>query len=916
MTGATATDDLVQIAAVRRKVEAWLAENDQQTAIALRGRPEWTDDPVLTVNNRTVRIVPCPTPLAARAALHDRADTELLVLLTDLTDVDLGDGVLAHVSRCTVRSIDAWDMVRQMFGLETLDPTLADKRFGGGSWLAAALTDLAPQEGWPPPAGTVLTRDHALRCLTGQLLGLARDQLDISGLLEWSTHAPAVMDFTRLSADTVAGVTAFLADTAGPAAAAVMAAVRAGHGVDAIALGLVAAALWPRSANKSPVDTQIAIARTRLEPLFGGLRLNEAQADALRTAAEAWVDRAAHSENRGDAQRALARAETLAADIHATDLMEASELLPTGLVCRLRTLADAIGRAVDQTAVDRTAADTVTPATAVAEAERALAIVEQHRFVEPHIRDTARMAVRLLRWLSTTDSAPPATLLDAVHRQVRDDAWVDRARLDVFAGSTNPQVTQAYKKLYHAVDARRRAHDEQFAHHLAAAARADSQPGTLLRVEDVLERLVRPILNHGRRVLLVILDGMSTAAATELAESVVRSGAWLELTPAGGPRTGVLAALPTVTEASRCSLLSGRIAVGRQKEESAALQQRFPDSLLLHKAGLRAGAGAALDPEVVSAVEDPFVPLVAAVVNTIDDALDRSDPGTIVWSQENINAVRDLLAHAQERVVVLVSDHGHVIDRGKDAITRPSPSSENRWRPAQPAAGDGEIPIAGPRVALGGGTVVLPWREDIRYGPRKAGYHGGATPAEAVIPLIVLSAGHEDAVPGWQGAPVASPTWWREPVTDMATPATQAPATRRKPLPRTDQGPVLFDLNPATVPPPTGQPPAGQSAAHHHLITQLLASEIYTQRNVGRTRLPNDRVARMLAVLLAGGGRASMETLAADAAVPAHRIAGTVTALRKLLQVEGYAVVELDADGVTVKLDEALLIEQFHLGSL
>ncbi|MDT5026387.1 MAG: hypothetical protein QOE61_2813, partial [Micromonosporaceae bacterium] len=647
MTGATATHDLVQTAAVRRKVEAWLREDDAQTAIALRGRPEWTDDPVLTVNARTVRVVPCPTPLAARAALHDRADTELLVLLTDLTDTDLGDGVLAHVSRCTVRSIDAWDLVRQMFGLESLDPTLADKRFGGGGWLATALTDLAPVEGWPPPAGTVLTRDHALRCLTGLVLGLDRDQLDIAGLLEWTTHAPAVLDFTRLPAETIAGVTAFLADAAGPASVAVMAAVRAGHGVDAIALGLLAAALWPSSSDRpapakarhdaDAVGTQIAVARTRLEPRFGGVRLTDAQAHALRTAAEAWVDRAAHSEDRGDAQRTLARAEALAAEIDATGLLEASELLPTGLVCRLRNLARAIGQAVDQAA-----ADTATPSAAVAEAERALAMVEQHRFVEPSVRDTARMAVRLLRWLSTADSAAPATLLEALHRQVRDDAWVDRARLDIFAGSTDAQVAQAYGRLYHAVDARRRSHDEQFAIQLAAATEADAEPGALLRVEDVLERVVRPMLDNGRRVLLVVLDGMSTAAATELAESVVRSGAWLELTPAGGPRTGVLAALPTVTEVSRCSLLSGRIAVGQQREESVALRQRFPGSLLLHKAALRAGAGAALDPEVVSAVQDAFVPLVTAVVNTIDDALDRSDPGTIVWSDENINAVRDL----------------------------------------------------------------------------------------------------------------------------------------------------------------------------------------------------------------------------------------------------------------------------------
>ena len=76
---------------------------------------------------------------------------------------------------------------------------------------------------------------------------------------------------------------------------------------------------------------------------------------------------------------------------------------------------------------------------------------------------------------------------------------------------------------------------------------------------------------------------------------------------------------------------------------------------------------------------------------------------------------------------------------------------------------------------------------------------------------------------------------------------------------------------------------------------------------------PDERVAAMLGVLLAGGGRATKDTLAARAGVPAHRIAVAVTALRRLLQVEGYPVIEVDPDGQTVKLDEALLREQFGL---
>jgi hypothetical protein len=211
---------------------------------------------------------------------------------------------------------------------------------------------------------------------------------------------------------------------------------------------------------------------------------------------------------------------------------------------------------------------------------------------------------------------------------------------------------------------------------------------------------------------------------------------------------------------------------------------------------------------------------------------------------------------------------------------------------------------------------VLPWREEIRYGPRKAGYHGGAAPAEAVIPLLIFSAGEENAVPGWAGAPVASPAWWREPAAaeaGAAVPAAPGPAARRR---RPRQADRLFDLptpgaEAAALAAPAAEPPAAGPPA---LVGALLASEVYRQRRGTRAPLPDARVAALLGGLLGGGGRATLDSLAAQAGIPAHRIGGTVTALRRLLQVEGYPVLALDPDGQTVKLDVALLVEQFGLG--
>ncbi|MFD6754786.1 BREX-2 system phosphatase PglZ [Micromonospora gifhornensis] len=909
----------VRPAAVRRKVESWLAERDGSYAIVLYACPEWKDEPVLTVGETPVRVVACRTPLAVRAALADRAAHEKLVLLTDLTDMELGDGLLTHVSMQRSRSIDPWDLVTQVFGGQVrLDPTLVRT----GRWVADALTDLAPAEGWPPPAGLILTRDHALRHLAGAVLGLDPDELDGAGLLQWSTDAASQLRFGDLPRECSDGIAAFLREVAGPVAAPVLATVGAGHGVDAIPLGLLAGVLWPRAAERTDVD--LVVARTRLEPRFGGARLTEAQATAFGEAAEAWIYRALDGDHavRHDARRMLRRAEEIAAEIDVVGRLAASDLLPAGFTQRMRAFGEAVRRAVPA------AGASVPPGGELIErAQDRLAEVEAHRSAERSRVETARMAVRLLRWLVTPEGPAPATMLDAVHRQVRDDGWVDRARLDIFAGDVDPQVAQAYRLLHAAVEVRRARHDHQFAELLQDTTAAERDPGTLLRVEDVLDRVVRPILDNGRRVLLLVLDGMGTAAAIEIAESLGRGGAWEELTPGGGARVGVLAALPTVTQVNRCSLLSGRLAVGDRGAELRAFREQFPGGVLLHKSDLRTPAGVAVDPEVAAALGDPAVPLVAAVINTIDDALDRSDPGTTEWSTDTLDGLRNLLVVAQDRVVVLVSDHGHVVDRGTEAVLRPADTSENRWRPATSQPGDGELRFKGGRVALGGGEVILPWREELRYGPRKAGYHGGAAPAEAVIPLLLFAAHDEDAVPGWAGAPVSSPEWWREPLRPAAgeTAARQpVPTESRRPARRATRPPVqdegLFDLPtpvaasappPSAPPAPSSRPSPAESATA--IVAALLASPVYADRKGTRAPLPDDRVAALVGTLVAGNGRATLETLATRAEIPVHRVNGTFTVLRRLLQVEGYPVLSLDPDGRTAKLDVALMVEQFGL---
>ncbi len=272
-----------------------------------------------------------------------------------------------------------------------------------------------------------------------------------------------------------------------------------------------------------------------------------------------------------------------------------------------------------------------------------------------------------------------------------------------------------------------------------------------------------------------------------------------------------------------------------------------------------------------------------------------------MWGTETIHAVRDLLAvgpgpgrgprlrprpRRRPRTAIAVTRPSAGRARTAGGRPIPRPATARSW-------------CSGRRVALGGGAVVLPWREELRYGPRKAGYHGGAAPAEAVIPLLVLSAGDEDAVPGWAGAPVASPSWWREAPPDSAPP-TVPPATapiRGRPTRDAAQpGPpaagrsVVRALAPTPVAPVRSR--TGGRPRRPALVDALLASEIYRQRRGDRrARLPDDRVAALLArsARRRRPGHATTPSPPAPACPPTAST-GTVTALRRLLQVEGYPV--------------------------
>lgn len=901
-------------ALVREKARRLVAAG-RSRLLLLRATPRWSGpDVITTVDGARVLVRPAVSQLAALDAITGAGPDDYLILLTDRTDHELGDAVLVRAERQRVEQVDEWDAIPELFGARIIAPDLRR----AGSWVPSALLDHMPAGGWPHvPSGTV-SKDAAFTALLAQVLRLPmRDDLDGVRVLE-ALDSPEVRAAWQATEDPLrSGLVVWAWEGLGPVGALALTAGAVPGAVSVVAVALAVDVLWPAGPAGAPEPDQIA-ARTRIEARFGGQVVRPADARALADAARGVIARMEvdeHSARLG----VLAQAEALLGDLGWADGAARSDVLPAGFRARLRELARVVGSQLIGEARSKAL-------------EGALRDLLQHLLErrEPDAVRAARMAVRLERWLATPEGGAPAGLGAAILRQVHDGAWVDRAAAAIWTGSSDPEVADAYRGLFALVQARRRVADERAARFLAEATSRDQAPDGVVPVEELLQRVVVP-LSASRPVLLVVLDGMSMSVATEIVDGAVGAG-WVEQVPeASGKRTGALAVLPSVTAFSRTSLLVGQLVAGTQDAEKRAFRTSFGGPVF-HKDDLRAPAGQQLPERLVAALEGSASTVVGVVLNTIDDALDKADPGGTRWTMDRVQHLSPLLnaAALAGRLVVLTADHGHVVERGGEA--RPVAGADARWRPvASGPVGDGEVLVRGRRVLAPGGAAVLQWREDLRYGAKRAGYHGGASLAEVTVPVIVIDRPGAAPVPGWVPAAPPAPTWWNDPVVRREPVAGGRRASRR-----TERvGDARIDL---AAPPGESLPPASKRAAPGQgmldlgpgvtaprrapvasvpLVDALLASAVYrSQRDrAGRHALADATVRAIVGELVARGGRAHRDTLAAVAGIPATEVGPKLSALMRLLNVEGYAVVAWDADRVTLRLDEALLREQFAVAT-
>jgi hypothetical protein len=934
-----------------------LAGLDRRRAVLLRSTPQW-DGPAEHVwgEGQSARIAAAPSPLAVHELLLGHLSSAatgpaLLVVLTDREQNELDPAILARAHKARVDTVDSWDVVRDAFGAHQVDQRLRDDK-----WAAEALLDAAPPRGgWPRLGGGMLSRGTALSALALRRLRLGRyedeqtradhttsaDRLDTHALLSWSLMPGRPERLLALRGPERAGLAQFLGeeDQAGLAGRALLALVEAEHGPDAVAFGLVCAALW---CHAEP-DASTYTARGRAERWFGerppvqGEQL-DAMAAAFGRASEEYVgtllagaarDGGAGSEEAREARRTsdtvLERASVLVRQFGAEAAAGTSPLLPAGLDARFA----AVGTALADGEPGRL--------------DAAVRSLSEHRRAQgPEVRariERTRMGQRLVQWLATEPAVETPHVAAALQRHLNETGWVDRALEHIEAGGDpDDRLRAAYDALAARVRERRHEIDRDFARVLATWTADGTDPGRMLTVETFLERVVRPVVRGAaeRRVLLIVLDGMSAAIATELGEELRAS--WAEFDPVdeGTPRRRAMAAaLPTLTSVSRTSLFAGKLTQGSQTDE-ARLFPALPfwggaPAAVFHKDDLRAdSAGETFGPELTEALMDGRTH-VAVVLNAIDDRLAKEQKlGDGAWRTEHIPGLPDLLriAALQGMAVVITSDHGHVVDRHGAKVDTDSPLSA-RHRPPGGQVGPAEIALHGTRVVAPepGGSIVALWDADSRYTARKAGYHGGASLAEFTIPVLAFLRFEASPPPAWRELGDQQPSWWllEEPAPRPAT-ASPAPAatakrqSRQKPTKIQAQLALthdsLFDV--AVVPASDDEETlvtATVVGPDDALVSALFASEAF-QGQIGllARKPPMDKVEGAIRALLDAGGTLPVSALAQRVAYPVTRADGFAAILRQLLNYDGVQVLETLPDGRTVRLDLSLLRMQFDLG--
>ncbi|SPA40192.1 PglZ domain [Cupriavidus taiwanensis] len=873
----------------------------QAVAIRAATRQVWPD--AVSQHGRQFQLRWCESSLAIREALCDMEQQDPavsgLVVLTPLSTHEIAEDIAARLARARVFQPEGWDIVRLMFEAKE-----TDARLGKYAWMPQALIDGASQGPYQPVANGFLDLETAWREVLTRFLGIEAARPDAVALLRWSITPDADARLGPLPAAMRSDILAWLAEAAGMAGAMVLGCIEAGRTSDALPLGLVSGVVFAAEGEGQAALGQAAI---RLERFVNDEHVGVMEGRTWAAGAEQVV----RSQGLEACRPMLERADSLLRDLRIPEFGKLSDVLPSALDQRLTVFA----RALSAHSAEPNEANL---RQVEAHADRALghALLNDQKARMERVE----MARRLARWL-LSPMPSGASPTDSVEWQADEGAYVDWARFRLLGGDELTELSDAYVACRQAVIARRNAFAKPFADALVQwNAQTPEDTGRIVPLERVLDKVLSPIV-AAQPTLLLVMDGLSNSIFRELFSRVAGQG-WQELVPeaSGKPFVGV-AAIPTITEVSRATLLCGRLTAGTQAQERQGFAAH--SGLLAHSRAERpprifhkgdlSDAGS-LAPEVRATLANQHQRVVAVVYNAVDDHLSGPDQLNQRWALEDLRLLLPLLREAREarRAVVITADHGHLLE---DGTTQVPGGESDRWRLSKTAVSPQEVAISGGRVVTSDGSnaVVCLWGESSRYAGRKNGYHGGLSPQEITVPLSVfvpLGA----SLSGWTPAPPNQPEWWElPPILPAQKPASVVPSQprpARKKQVQTEAQPGLFA--PVDLPPLA---PAPRDVDANDWIGGLLSSPIYaSQRQLAaRVALPDEKMRLLLQALAERGGKLSRSALANRLALAEVRIGGLLSAVRRVLNVDQAAVLSVDETAGSVDLNIALLQQQFKL---
>lgn len=881
------------------------------------------------VEGRKVRAVYCVSELAMREALvkhyQDRKDTsERLVLLSGFAETDLAIDVLARIWRNEPQRISPWKTLQQLIRVRDIDPRLTRKDC---RWVAEAMLNGVERYQGKISFGEVLDEDTAWRAIAMAHLGYEETTLDLQSVLSWSTKDNVSVLLAVLPGDIRDNLGNWLARGLPDTHEVVSTLLLNDQASDLLPVALACSVLFSSDIERlHALDlSQLHISRGIFrERYLGGKKIEFRVLQPLGEVAVALVRQWIGVLGFPSYARFLSKAEQILASLDMQAAAEHSALLPCGLHARFNAFAVALNQVLD-------GGDSIA-------AEFALQQMETHclagldRYSETVAR--ANMAMRLLRWLKQVPNVD-GTAVSLIGDYIEQGGFCDWARTEIWAGDAEESLSTVYQKLSQHVGRYRERQNQAFGQQLASIARGDHLPARLIPVERALDDLVAPLAELGQ-VLLLVLDGMSEAVYRQLSADLTRNH-WLELQPADAQGDACLvAALPTVTQVSRCSLLSGALCEGNASDEKKAFSShpqlkklastKFPPQVF-HKQDLSQSGSGSLHSSVRGVIAGTEHRVLAVVINAIDDQLSSSSQVKVDWSFETVALLRHVMEAAREagRVVIITSDHGHVLDH--DSVYQQS-ADENgeRYHPAAPgiAPSELEVLLSGERVVMANKQVILPWSERLRYTRSKShGYHGGGSLQEVVIPLgVYINAATRQKVDGWREVPRRLPAWWHSTksvqleapgVTEQSAVPTDVPA-KKVASKKQAVAEVVDDMFGFGVPAKIVSKNV-PLVASSDWVGELISSPVYRQvlDRAGRTAISDEQMQGLLRLMEKHRWQVMEAVLCSELLIPKLRIRGFLAGVQKLLNVDGYPILSVERDSQTIRLNVADLKKQFEI---